>query len=297
MDCGDLRIYNDDLYDDLYIGDDLTEDDPPLKFEVNNVNHLIPDDLILQIIDYLKGDSLRKFCASSKRIKYVYERDNLFIINSETPEFLLGLTLNSLNKIFLLNVRMSKISKNNQFWYLKIERDFPFYINKYLGLKNKSYYAGIIYKDIISNSKDYYKLFTDYEKHSHSLTDEIKYKSGTKTILDALNYVAMGKIPINVTIKLLALSYEYTYPTLEKRLLDRKMELLCTEAVISSFFHCDTCTSIIDYGILTDKIFYACKYVTAKDIEHIKDQNKLKCILQICFDMGFNQGMHITNML
>jgi len=201
----------------------------------------LSNNIILEIIGNFNNKELRKICAVNMRLKNLCARDRLSrIINENIPEVLLNMDLNTLNNICRTNRRISRLC-NNQFWYLKLDRDYGSYIDKFRNLSNVSYYSRLIYDNMLMDSKAYYVVFNDYEKCKNTVDNpnEILYKNKRFNIIDAISFMINRYMSTNIILKLLSLSYVYTSPTLESKLSMHKIPLLSNKAVISSLFPSD----------------------------------------------------------
>jgi len=227
------------------------EEDVKQNFDINiNDVYILTNDTILELVKHMDNRTFKRFCMTNKKFKYLCERDILYpIVNENIPEFLLLLDLNTLNNLSLSNRRINNLIRNNKFWYLKLEKDFSHYINKWLLFKNQSYLGKIIYQDIVNNNKNYYLFFMQYENCIY--TDFAEYSiESIRNMIDAMSF---RHIPINILLMLLSISYNDV--NVEKRVKNYNIPLLSNNTFISTFLNPNSSFSyFIKNGVLIENI-------------------------------------------
>lgn len=254
MESDDTTLYNDfSDEDDSYDYDELYDNElnNPVNNTVNNINSVynnlpLTNDMILEVTKHMDTKTYRLFCASNPQIRALCQRDTFSsITNTNSPAFLMTLDLDTLNTIVRTNNRLGKITNNNHFWYLKLERDYPDYITLW---KNKNtYLSKLIYQDMLQSSKEYYILYYYYHtcpKNIDNTPDMLikfiqtvqKYPKTTGNILKVLSLI-------------LSLIYS---DMLEKRLLKYNVEILSTQTMFSALFPSTYNNRYIKEGINVD---------------------------------------------
>lgn len=230
-------------YDDpFYVYDEFSEE------QNESEQTLIPDELIREMIQHMDNKTFKRFAATNKYIKYVCEQDYLSpIINKNMPALLMYFSLDVLNNISVVNRRINNIVRSNDFWYLKLEYDYPT-VKRFA--MYQSYVGKIVHQDIVQNSMKYYLFYKEYDNYTKNNIVE----NTPDILIKFLNELVVWK-SILTSVLLMMLSLVYKDTSLDKRILNESLELLSVNTLISCLF-----PSTYSNFCIADGIYYFCAY-------------------------------------
>lgn len=231
----------------FYTDDDFEDEDNYIEEE--NEQDLIPEELIVELTKHMDNLTFKRFSVSCKHIKHICEKDYLSpIINKNVPEVLLSLSLDELKYFGIINRRINNIVRSNDFWYLKLEHDYPNYIVHIATYQ--SYVGKIIHQDIFQNSKQYYLFYKEYDTCPKDIANT------PALFVKFLDLISSWRfIPISVLLKLLSLTYKNT--GLDKKISAAGFEKLSTSTLISSLLPEDYNNYLVINGVYVPDGWYS----------------------------------------
>lgn len=241
-----------DTSDDFYAN---IEADDLNGYEIdNNEQCFIAKELIVEITKIMDNMTFKRFGATCKYIKYICECDYLStIVNKNVPEVLLSFDLEQLCHFSGINRRINNLVRTNEFWYLKLEHDYPKYI-LHIAIY-QSYIGRVVHQDIIQNSKKYYLFYKHFDNLPKDTENTIELFVKFISLVGGWRFM-----PISMLLILLSITYNDT--GLDKRIAVLGIEKLSVSTLISSILPADYNNVHVMNGIYISNKY---SYGTAKN--------------------------------
>ncbi len=156
------------------------------------------------------------------------------VLTKDLPALLLNMDLNSLQHFCSTNIRINHLCQSNQFWYLKLQYDYPGYILYYK--KSKTYLGNLIYQDMLGNSQAYYIIYNHFRYCMDTTTneDEIIVHKEKWQLANIFQTIRNIRLADSTLKKLLSLTLPYTGKLFEEEMVNKGFQLLSTDTLIYS---------------------------------------------------------------
>jgi hypothetical protein len=135
------------------------------------------------------------------------------VLTKDMPGIILNMDLNTLSYFCETNKRINHVCQLDQFWYAKLEHDYPEYVSYFQN--SETYLGRLIYRDMSLRPQTYYIVYNYFRNCLATIgaKNVVIGKETTYTITDQIEFIKNKKLSESTLKILLSLTLPYTQNT------------------------------------------------------------------------------------